>query len=131
MYDVRCTMVDLDNTIVHRPSYIEHPLCPREELNLYLGLRSPPFYPLNYEGGRNKQNGNIRAVQVIVSYFPPKINCFVCFLILPINPYYSKLMMGQMKDEKAKMKNISGIRFARSFILALSYFIVGTNCHFS
>ena len=32
--------------------------CPREESNLYIRLRSPEFYPLNYEGARRGRRGS-------------------------------------------------------------------------
>ena len=33
-----------------RPEWAAREVCPRKESDLYLGLRSPLFYPLNYEG---------------------------------------------------------------------------------
>ena len=43
-------------------------MCPREESDLYLGLRSPLFYPLNYESPKKitpiKQNTNLKIINL-------------------------------------------------------------------
>ncbi len=57
-----CNLLLLPSLKFRRTSRMEslpacHRLCPREELNLFLGLRSPLFYPLNYRGSGNWRAG--------------------------------------------------------------------------
>ncbi len=58
--------------------------CPHQESNLNLGLRSPLFYPLNYEGKIffKKEKQELIGSCFIITIFPQNITSFLPFLPL-------------------------------------------------